>query len=258
MNHPYKAHIDKLLEESLSTKDPSTIDAASLYAVRGGGRIRPLIIYEVAKALKSSISVDPIAISIELLHSASLIADDLPCMDNDFERRGKKTCHVVYGQEVALLASYKLIAIAYEALTEIDQSLSLERHLRGLQIISSKCAEMVQGQLHDLRQEEIKSASKTTALFQAAFSLGWIYGGGAFDQIELIEKAAFAFGQAFQTADDLDDKEVSEKKGRIFLEKNLLNAKEALKNLGLFTPNMAQIFGLFKNRCYSELTASAT
>lgn len=234
-----KQRIEDLLKECVAMfSEGSVVDAACLHAIEGGGRIRPRIVYAIASSLESSWPVEPAALCVELLHCASLIADDLPCMDNDVTRRGLPTCHIAFGQEVALLASYKLIAIAYHTLSEAAPSLPLERHLLGLKILSSRSAQMIDGQLNDLRSKIEKSAPKTTALFQAAFSLGWIYSGGALDQLDSIEKAAFLFGDAFQMADDLNDGDLAESKD---FDHTLLQAKEELKKIGLLTLEMADL-----------------
>lgn len=240
-----KQRIDHLLEERLALfSEDSVVDAACLHAVRGGGRIRPRIIYTIASSLESRWPVEPAALCVEFLHCASLIADDLPCMDDDATRRGRPTCHIAFGQEVALLASYKLIAIAYHALSEAAPLLPLERHLIGLKLLSRRSAQMIDGQLNDLRSKVDKSAPKTTALFQAAFSLGWIYSGGALHKLDSVEKAAFLFGDAFQMADDLSDG--GPKTSRDFSE-TLFQAKEELKKIGLLTLEMADLISNIEN-----------
>lgn len=234
-----KERINYLLEERLAAfSEGSAVDAACLYAVRGGGRIRPLIVHTIASNLKSAWPVENAAICVELLHCASLIADDLPCMDDDTTRRGQPACHRAFGQEIALLASYKLIAIAYHALSEIAPLIPLERHLLGLKILSKRSAQMIDGQLSDLHLEKAKSAPKTTALFQAAFALGWIYGGGALNQRGAVERAACLFGEAFQMADDLSDHDVI---GPGQFSHALFQAKEELKKIGLLSLEMADL-----------------
>jgi len=240
-----KKRIDELLNQRLATfSEGSVVDAACMHAVQGGGRVRPRIIYTIASSLESPWPVDAAALCIELLHCASLIADDLPCMDDDATRRGRPTCHIAFGQEVALLASYKLVAIAYHALSEAAPLLPLERHLLGLKLLSKRSAQMIDGQLNDLRSKVDESAPKTTALFQAAFSLGWIYSGGALHQLQSVEKAAFLFGTAFQIADDLSDGDATALGN---FTHSLFQAKEELKKIGLLTLEMANLLSHLEN-----------
>lgn len=240
-----KERINHLLEERLKAfSEGSVVDAACLHAIQGGARIRPRIIYTIASTLGSTWPMESAALCVELLHCASLIADDLPCMDDDATRRGRPTCHIAFGQEIALLASYKLIAIAYHALSEAAPLLPLERHLLGLKILSQRSAQMIDGQLNDLRSKVEISAPKTTALFQAAFSLGWIHAGGALHKLESVEKAAFLFGAAFQMADDLSDGDQREQKD---FSHTLFQAKEELKKIGLLTLEMADLLSNLEN-----------
>lgn len=258
MKHPYSAYISDLLEQKLKAfPSHSPVDKACFHAVQGGGRIRPIIIQAIAKALKSSISVDAPALSVELLHCASLTADDMPCMDNDLERRGRASVHAAYGEETALLASYKLIALAYHVLSEAPATLPLERHLLSLKTVSSRCIQMIHGQFSDLHGS-LDSQAKTTALFQAAFALGWIYGGGALDRLHAVESAAFEFGMAFQIADDICDRDETAEKGLAAITKHLSKTKETLKTLGLFSSEMDCVIELFEKRFYDELSASSS
>src|SRR5437016_8742652 len=113
---PYKARIEPAIVSSLSRFGEKTElrDACEYSLQTGGKRFRPAIVYMVTDALKSKNDVTDAALAVEFFHTASLIADDLPCMDNDDFRRGRPTTHKVYPESVALLASFALIAAGFE------------------------------------------------------------------------------------------------------------------------------------------------
>jgi len=111
----YKQTIDKLIDDNIKDLgDENPLRDACEYALKNGGkRFRPALVYLISTSLNPDVDVSQAALSIELLHTASLIADDLPCMDDDDERRGRPSLHKVYDESIALLASYALIAAGY-------------------------------------------------------------------------------------------------------------------------------------------------
>ncbi|MBM3199287.1 MAG: hypothetical protein FJZ58_08595, partial [Chlamydiae bacterium] len=112
----YRDRIEKEIAKSILYFGEKTKlrDACEYALTNGGKRLRPLIVLMVSEALGNGLNVLEAALSVEFFHTASLIADDLPCMDNDDERRDKPSLHKVYGETIALLASYALITAAFE------------------------------------------------------------------------------------------------------------------------------------------------
>ncbi|MBI3237198.1 MAG: polyprenyl synthetase family protein [Chlamydiales bacterium] len=199
-------------------------DACEYALTNGGKRFRPLIVLFIAEALGHGLNVYPAALSVEFFHTASLIADDLPCMDNDEERRDKPSLHKVYGESIALLASYALITAAFEKI-HVNGSIMREASPPFSQFSDKACVLALEsasycsgilgatgGQFFDLfppnqHLETIKQViyKKTVTLFEVSFVLGWVFGGGDITKLERVKKAAYHFGMAFQTADDLGD-----------------------------------------------------
>lgn len=193
---------------------------AYVYALTSGGRrLRPLLVGLIAESLGKQ-SVAGAAIAIECFHTASLIADDLPCMDNAMERRGKLPLHKIFGENTALLVSYALIASGYSAIALNGENLSHfpDRALRldwGVQAAAEYTGinGIVGGQFLDLYPHVPMTSDflrevaqkKSASLFELAFVLGWLFGGGDVDKIPLVRQAGSHFGLAFQILDDLAD-----------------------------------------------------
>lgn len=208
-------------------------DACEYALLSGGKRLRPIIVMMVAEALGHDLPVAPSALAVEFLHTASLIADDLPCMDNDEERRERPSVHRVYGESIALLASYSLIFAGFENIHENAQLMrqapppfngfAQEVCCRALQF-SSHAAGIcgaTMGQFLDLFPPNINLETireilhkKTGTLFEVAFAFGWLFGGGMFGKLDLVKQAAKHFGMAFQIVDDLGDLYQDEKNRR--------------------------------------------
>src|SRR6185436_5130128 len=115
----FYAHRDKIEQEIaksiLSLGEKTKLRDACEYALKSGGkRFRPLLVLLVAEALGNNLNVLDAALSVEFFHTASLIVDDLPCMDNEEERRSQPTLHKIYGESISLLSSYALICAAFE------------------------------------------------------------------------------------------------------------------------------------------------
>lgn len=234
-----KTHLSKMrdrvnagLRKSF-TQDNELSEAIS-YALMGAGkRVRPVIVLLVAEALGHGLSALEAALATEFFHTASLIADDLPCMDDEEFRRERPTVHKIYGEATALLASYALISEGfrniYENGEEMRRSGGQFSHL-ALQATSlalecaGRCTGIqgaTLGQFLDLNekkegQKEIERiiALKTITLFEGAFVLGWVFGGGDFSQLDTVKKLAYHFGMAFQIRDDILDREEDAKKGK--------------------------------------------
>ena len=182
----------------------------------GGKRLRPILLMAAADA----VGVDgtrflPVACALEMIHTYSLIHDDLPAMDNDELRRGKPTNHVVYGEGTAILAGDALLTLAFTVILR-QKDVSAEALLRVVDEISRAAGAegMVGGQMLDLEAEnrqisidELRRVhmGKTGALFRAALRSGAILAGAAEDQLEALTAYANHFGLAFQITDDILD-----------------------------------------------------
>lgn len=213
------ALIEQRLEELLYTEltYPPTIHQAMRYSVLAGGkRLRPVLVIAAAEAVGGKAAdVLDIACAIELLHTYSLIHDDLPAMDNDDYRRGKLTSHKVYGEGIAVLAGDALLTFAFEIMTAAkvnDQS----RLLTAIREIAQAAGTlgMIGGQVVDLESEgqqidhqtlEYIHRAKTGALFRASLRAGAILAGADDAQLTRLTEYAEYFGLAFQITDDILD-----------------------------------------------------
>jgi geranylgeranyl diphosphate synthase, type II len=225
---PYQKAIEKSLFENIEQLGvKNTLRDACEYALLNGGkRFRPALVLMIGKSLGYEVDLFPAAVGIEFFHTASLIADDLPCMDNDNERRNKPTVHRVFGESVALLATYALISAGYASFAknaQIIKSSSLpfsgqSGHLCLLAIENASYNTGLHGatggQYLDLSPPNLSLSllrevihKKTVTLFEISFVLGWLFGGGDLKKLDLVKKSASHFGMAFQIADDLDDME---------------------------------------------------
>lgn len=199
---------------------------AMRYSVLGGGkRLRPMLMSETGKLFSENAdkSLKYFMAAIELIHSYSLVHDDMPCIDNDEYRRGRKTTHAVYGEATALLAGDGLLNFAYEtAALGIKESDDLRKAARAFEILSNKAGirGMVGGQAVDVRAEkENKKISgeellfihenKTAALIEASMMIGGVLSGAAESDVLKLEEAASKIGIAFQIRDDILDVEGS-------------------------------------------------
>ena len=251
-NSHFFFHRDKIEQEIarsiLSFGEKTKLRDACEYALTTGGkRFRPLIVLLIAEALGHGLNVYEAALSVEFFHTASLIVDDLPCMDNDDERRERPTLHKVYGESIALLASYALITAAFEKIHSNAMGMQgaaspfcdfSDRACTLALQSATYCAGILGatgGQFFDLfppnqNLETVKQViyKKTVTLFEVSFVLGWIFGGGDVSQLEKVKKAAYHFGMAFQTADDLGDVLQDEKKQREISIARLIGKERAL------------------------------
>lgn len=218
-----KEHFEKYLQAVVDKMTPQTeLTEACRYALLSGGkRWRPLLLFMIAEALGHNDKLDDAAVAVEMFHTASLIADDLPSMDNDDFRRGQPTVHKKFGEAVAIMASYALISEGYSAIYRCTLALSesgLEsaetRGLLAVQCVAHNAGIQgaTGGQFFDLKeqkfsQEEILNIhrQKTASIFEISLVLGWLFGGGDLEKLPLVQKLAMNFGTAFQIVDDLHD-----------------------------------------------------
>jgi geranylgeranyl diphosphate synthase type II len=223
--------VDQTLERFLPPADtePGVIHDAMRYAVLGGGkRIRPILAIAAAEACGAEAEPLRRAIcSLELIHTYSLVHDDLPAIDNDELRRGRKTVHVVYGDAIAILVGDALLTEAFAWLTEPIANLDPRTQLRAARVVAEAVNSrgMIGGQVADLAAERLGPDSatpdqllekvqfihqnKTGKLITASVLLGGMLAGASVDQELHLDRFGRSIGLAFQIVDDLLDQEES-------------------------------------------------
>jgi geranylgeranyl diphosphate synthase type II len=203
-------------------ENPATIHGAMRYSLFAGGkRIRPLLAIAAAQAVSDApVGIESCACALEMIHTYSLIHDDLPALDNDDFRRGRPTCHKVYGDAMAILAGDALLTLAFEVLAKMEYADASKRiELVGeLATASGTVGGMIGGQVNDLEGEgkhptaqllESIHRAKTGALLRASVRMGAIYAGAAADQLAALTSFGEHIGLAFQIVDDILDVEQS-------------------------------------------------
>ena len=215
-----KELFEKALMADWKRREKKTeLHVAIEYALQSGGkRFRPLIVLNIAETKKAM----PAALCVEYFHTASLVADDLPCMDDDDLRRGKPSLHKAFSETTALLASYALICAAFEQIhenvevlrPEVGDQKAAEIGMIALQQTSKSAGidGATGGQFLDLFPKKHDQDAlveimelKTATLFETAFVLGWLFGNKPLEDITNVRAAAKHFGLAFQICDDLCD-----------------------------------------------------
>ena len=223
---PLKALVgraDDALARVLPGEDlpPTDLHKAMRYAVLGGGkRLRPLLVYAAGHALGCDGTIlDAPACAVEVIHAYSLVHDDLPAMDDDDLRRGRPTCHVVFGEAMAILAGDALQALAFEILATSEGDDDPRQRIAMLRTLGAACGAegMAGGQAFDLSavgrrlsldELERMHAYKTGALIRASVRLGALAAGCRDDALlERLDRYAHAVGLAFQVRDDILDVE---------------------------------------------------
>lgn len=220
----YAEKVNKHIEDYLSKVEgieTSLLEAIKYSINSGGKRLRPMILilfYELFK--RHSKCIYNIACAVEMIHTYSLIHDDLPCMDNDTMRRGKKCTHLVFGEDMALLSGDALITQAFEAmfLENNIQNIGEKALLSAAKILSEAAGScgMVSGQVADLKMSKSKKVpnedsiinmykNKTGKLFSASAQIGVVCAGAEEKYLELAKNYGESLGIAFQLNDDIID-----------------------------------------------------
>jgi len=223
----YLAQQQKLVDHELDrlvppeTTPPESIHRAMRYSLFAGGkRIRPILCLEAAHTVSDAPDgVAAAACSLELIHTYSLIHDDLPALDNDDYRRGKLTNHKVFGEAMAILAGDALLTLAFQVLAELPVSADCRvRLIAELSTASGTVGGMIAGQVADLEGEgkppdaqllETIHRAKTGALLRASLRLGAIYADAGDEQYAALSCYGEHVGLAFQIVDDILDVEES-------------------------------------------------
>jgi geranylgeranyl diphosphate synthase, type II len=220
------AALDRLIP--LETQHPFSVHKAMRHSVFAGGkRLRPVLCMEAGRMVAGSLpeGIEELGAALEMLHTYSLIHDDLPALDNDDLRRGRPTCHKVFGEAIAILAGDALQTQAYEVLARLK--CPPEPRVRIVAEIAKGTGTvdgMIGGQVVDLEAEHTQPTaemleyihrSKTAALITASLVSGGLYAGGKDDQISHLRAFGSAIGLAFQIVDDvLDVTQSSEQLGK--------------------------------------------
>ncbi len=222
-------YVNSILEQYGTPEDVSlqkTVADAMEYSLKAGGkRLRPIMMYETYKMFGGTdkTAIEPFMTAIELIHTYSLVHDDLPAMDNDEYRRGRKTTHVVYGEDMAILCGDALLNYAYEVALKATEKMALNGN-DGLKAISAlrTLADnagiygMVGGQVFDVEAERkgivptfsdllFVYENKTSALIRASLVAGARLAGASKDDIEFLDEIGSDVGMAFQIKDDILD-----------------------------------------------------
>lgn len=217
-------HINNVLEKFLPVEEGQQriIFESMNYSVRAGGkRLRPILMEETYHMFGgSSAVIEPFMAAIEMIHTYSLVHDDLPAMDNDEYRRGKKTTHAVYGEAMGILAGDALLNLAYEtAAKAFDMEVADARVARAFTVLAKKAGVygMVGGQVVDVESEKSDDCPitrekldfiyrlKTGALIESSMMIGAILAGASSDEVSRVEQIAAKLGLAFQIQDDVLD-----------------------------------------------------
>ena len=218
-----RAGIEEALDRLLPKEEshPASIHKAMRYSVFAGGkRIRPILCLEAAAMFtENPVAAVSTGCALEFIHTYSLIHDDLPALDNDDFRRGKPTCHKVFGEAIAILAGDALLTLAFQTLAFVP--VEPQRRLNILSTIAQAAGTdrgMIGGQVADLEAEkkapdvgtlEYIHRSKTAALIRASIVAGGLAGGATNEDVERLRHFGENIGWAFQVVDDILDVEES-------------------------------------------------
>ena len=215
----HRGRIEDWLRDCFRAREPrgDLYDAMYYSLMAGGKRIRPVLLLECCRLCGGDVEAAlPFAGAIEMIHTYSLIHDDLPCMDDDDLRRGRPTNHKVYGEATAVLAGDGLLTAAFEFMLEPPAAIPPERALEAAAILARAAGGrgMVGGQVLDMAGEghamgltEVEELQrlKTGALIRAAAEMGCVLAGGSEEQRKAVCRYAERIGLAFQIQDDILD-----------------------------------------------------
>ena len=220
------AALDRLIP--LETQHPVSIHKAMRHSVFAGGkRLRPVLCIEAGRMVRGSVppKIEELGAALEMLHTYSLIHDDLPALDNDDLRRGRPTCHKVFGDAIAILAGDALQTLAYETLARLEcPAESRVRIIEEIAHATGTLDGMIGGQVVDLEAEHTQPTAemleyihraKTAALITASLVSGGLYAGAKDREVRRLRGFGKSIGLAFQIVDDvLDVTQTSEQLGK--------------------------------------------
>lgn len=224
-----QSQIRDIIKQDLNQFTDPKIREVTEYALNSGKRLRPMLIFSLSETAPTDRVAQHFALFIEYVHNSSLIIDDLPCMDNDLERRGSPTVHAKYGQHIAQLVAFNLMIIGMKHLSDglslLRERYSPEIYHRLVDQINNEVSHnlgmdgVCGGQLLDLTDQPNQHESdrklkerilkiislKTGTLFAISFMLGWILFDSDSRRIESAKQLGFSFGMCYQIIDDLRD-----------------------------------------------------
>jgi len=244
--------IDDALDRSIPEQYPEIIHEAMRYSLLAGGkRVRPALCLAACELVGGTIEqAMPTACALEMIHTMSLIHDDLPSMDNDDFRRGKPTNHKVYGEEIAILAGDALLSLAFEYIARETKGVDPQRVLQVIVEVGKSVGSegLVGGQVVDIKSEGDDNVGldtlkyihehKTAALLESAVVSGAVLGGASEEDVARLRKYSRDIGLAFQVVDDiLDITATTEELG-----------KTAGKDLAVAKTTYPSLVGLEKSR----------
>jgi len=210
-----EAYLDQYCFQNIDEPQQKLFEAMRYSLLAGGKRLRPIFVLDFCRMCGGDMQkAMPFAAAVEMIHTYSLIHDDLPCMDNDDYRRGKRTNHKVYGEAIAVLAGDGLLTAAFSYLAKADLDAAVR--IRAVEVLAACAGElgMVGGQVLDMQSEERQcteqevldiQSRKTGALIRAACMLGVLAGNGSEKQLQAASDFAEHLGVAFQIRDDMLD-----------------------------------------------------
>lgn len=245
-----KKVVEVALDESLSATNPNVekiIESMKYSLMAGGKRIRPILCLAACEMFGGNDDIAmPTAVALEMIHTMSLIHDDLPSMDNDDLRRGKPTNHVLYGEDVAILAGDALLSTSFEHVAAETKGVPAERTVEVLKRLGTSVGAygLAGGQVMDLECENKEGTTladlewihmhKTAALLKVSVAAGAILAGAGPEDVKACEIYAEKIGLAFQIADDiLDVTATSEELGKTAGKDEDTNKTTYVKLLGL-------------------------
>mmetsp|Transcript_21407 Transcript_21407/g.36502 ORF Transcript_21407/g.36502 Transcript_21407/m.36502 type:complete len:349 (-) Transcript_21407:848-1894(-) len=247
--------VNKALDECLPKRYPEVLLESMRYSLLAGGkRVRPALTLAACELVGGDIQAAiPTALAMEVVHTMSLIHDDLPAMDNDDFRRGSPTNHKVYGEDIAILAGDALLAFSFEHVARATKGVPAERVLRVIQELGRAVGAdgLTGGQVVDIKSEDQEVGldvlqyiheHKTAALLEASVVCGALVGGADDAAIEKLRKYARNIGLAFQVVDDiLDVTQTTEMLG-----------KTAAKDLAVNKTTYPKLVGIEKSKQIAE------
>lgn len=205
--------LDKLIKiENCPEKE--LLESMKYSLMAGGKRLRPALIFEGYRLFKNDYKeASAFACAMEMVHTFSLIHDDLPAIDNDDLRRGKPTNHKVYGESTAILAGDGLLDYAYKVIANVLQEpKNMENKIRAFKIFADNVFDMIKGEYVDIENEEKEISldelmymhdNKTAALIRASLTIGATLAGASCDEINVLREYADIIGLTFQIRDDI-------------------------------------------------------
>lgn len=272
----FRTQIEKALSQFIyDMGENNRLKEACEYALLNGGkRLRPILVLIIAEAIGSGADVMPAALSVEFFHTASLIADDLPCMDNDDLRRNRPSLHKEFGESIAILASYALIAEGYGGIYRNSKNypesavICLEAATRCAGIRGATNGQFLDLNPPDFSLETIQKViyQKTVTLFEISFIFGWVFGRGDLQKLDLVKRCANHLGVAFQIADDLLDGDRDSRINIAFamgrdgseklFEKEMSAFISSLKELGIWNLRFQEVVFWMQNYVTSKISTT--